>query len=118
MTIEVTPEGQKCVKCKKKKPWAEFPLKVRGPGAHHEHTKTCKKCAEDKAQARDKEAHQESDDVSELGLPEFLSFLRQQAQVVSVESRIKITGMEGQGRRPRADYVAEQVWEALDYRFV
>jgi hypothetical protein len=94
----------------------------------------CSSCTEKKKEARQNHAHREKigasapdsddevpmhNDLSELKLNDFLTFLGQQKDSVKIEANVDIGELsELPDRRRRADAIVSLMWEVMNYRFL
>lgn len=134
---------QMCSRCKKPRPVSVFSLKKNSRNL----AKTCKPCTDKitasqqkrKGQARDADADDTAptadtdcddssdtppaENLSELTLCEFLDFIQDQGDTLTVEATVNVSSLWGSQerdegtRRKIADELARLVWEKLSYRF-
>lgn len=139
---EGSEEVEKCRHCKLTLPLSSFPLKVKGSGAHVDHTTTCADCTEVKRQWRRNSKAKKSGGEGEAGnetsnrarnqpvppadsltssdtmsLAMFLGFLRNQPHIFELEARVSIPEIQGE-LKARANTLAHRIWEKVDYRFM
>jgi hypothetical protein len=125
-------ERHKCQKCKATKPLSAFPIAKQGknkgkPGG------TCEPCQKKKKEAKarlqrdtekenldpaeDCEGNGPSVSLDEIELEDFLSFLGEQDDSVSLEATVNIAELHG-SIREKADALSKLVWDMMNYRFV
>jgi hypothetical protein len=129
---------QKCARCKQHLTIDHFPAKQRSSKTSLSHTTTCFSCTEKKKEARaarqnaqkenagapapnsdDDESPTHAIPLSEIKLHDFLTFLGQQKDSVTIEANVGIGGLfELSDRRKRADAIASLMWEVMNYRFL